>query len=95
MTLHSAGQPEQLGRVSDALGDKVHVFALLGVEAEAIVIVLQDLADDDGSVLACVKRDLASRLRGPDVGSGSITDIASRPYAGLFHLSLPAPERVY
>ena len=55
------GRPNNLGRVDDALGDEVHVFAVLGVEAEAILILFQDLADDDGAVLACVNRDLASR----------------------------------
>src|SRR6202022_1968450 len=50
-----------LGRVDDALGDQVDVFAGLGVEAVGILILLEDLADDDGAVLARVDRDLASR----------------------------------
>src|ERR1700692_3131659 len=48
-----------LGRVDDALRDQVAVFAGLRVEAVGIVILLKDLADDDGTVLACVDRDLA------------------------------------
>src|SRR5258707_11493393 len=48
-----------LGRVDDALGDQVDVFAGLRVEAVGILLVLEDLADDDGAVLARVDRDLA------------------------------------
>src|SRR5271156_1233499 len=55
------GRPNNLGRINDALADEVHVFTVLGVEAELILILFKDLADDDGAVLACVNRDLASR----------------------------------
>src|SRR5882724_3939846 len=48
-----------LGRVDDALGDQVDVFAGLRVEAERILVLLQDLADDDGAVFTGVDRDLA------------------------------------
>ena len=51
-----------LGRVDDALGDQVDVFAGLGVEAIGVLILLEDLADDDGTVLARVDRDLARRI---------------------------------
>src|SRR6202011_3426765 len=51
---------DHLGRVDDALGDQVDVFAGLGVEAIRILILLEDLADDDGTVFARVDRDLAS-----------------------------------
>src|SRR5271168_3925224 len=57
------GRPNNLSRVNDALGDEVHVFSPLGVEAEVILTRFQDLADDNGTVLACVDRDLASRPR--------------------------------
>src|SRR5450631_505490 len=50
-----------LGRVDDALGDQVDVFAGLGVEAVGVLILLKDLADDDGAVLARVDRNLARR----------------------------------
>src|SRR5215216_3919083 len=49
-----------LGRVDDALGDQVAVFAGLRVEAVIVLLLLEDLADDDGTVFACVDRDLAS-----------------------------------
>jgi hypothetical protein len=45
------------------LGDEVAVLAGLAVEAERVLILLQDLADDDGAVLARVDRDLAGRGR--------------------------------
>src|ERR1700736_3867229 len=51
-----------LGRVDDALGDQVAVFAGLGVEAVGILILLEDLADDHRAVLARVDRDLAGRI---------------------------------
>src|SRR6201996_250258 len=54
---------DHLGRVDDALGDHVDVFAGLAVEAVGVLVLLQDLADDDGAVLACVDRDLAGRSR--------------------------------
>src|SRR3984893_454670 len=50
-----------LGRVDDALRDQVDVFAGLRVEAVRILVLLEDLADDDGAVLARVDRDLAWR----------------------------------
>ena len=50
-----------LGRVDDALGDQVDVFAGLRVEAVGILILFEDLADDHRAVLACVDRDLAGR----------------------------------
>src|SRR5216684_3747874 len=48
-----------LGRVDDALRDQVDVFAGLRVETVGVLVLLEDLADDDGAVLACVDRDLA------------------------------------
>src|ERR1700730_16499476 len=51
-----------LGRVDDALGDQVPVFAGLGVETAGILILLEDLADDHRAVLARVDRDLAGRI---------------------------------
>ena len=55
------GLTHDLGRVDDALLDHVDVFAVLGVEAEAVVLLLDDLADDHRTVLAGVGRDLAGR----------------------------------
>src|SRR5882757_5906225 len=54
-------RPHDLGRVDDALGDQVDVFARLRVEAVGVLILLEDLADDDRAVLARVDRDLACR----------------------------------
>src|SRR6266481_6161950 len=54
-------RPHDLGRVDDALGDQVDVFARLRVEAVGVLILLEDLADDDRAVLARVDRDLARR----------------------------------
>src|SRR5260370_878856 len=51
-----------LGRVDDALGDQVDIFAGLRVEAVGILILFEDLADDHRAVLARIDRDLA---RGP------------------------------
>src|SRR3954453_2958893 len=50
-----------LGRVDDALGDQVDIFAGLRVEAVGILILFEDLADDDRTVFTGVDRDLASR----------------------------------
>src|SRR2546421_8437226 len=50
-----------LGRVDDALGDQVAVFAGLRVEAVGVLILLQDLSDDHGTVFAGIDRDLAGR----------------------------------
>src|SRR5512141_1414888 len=52
---------DRLGGVDDALLDAVAVFAGLRVEAVSIRLVLEDLADDDGAVLARVDRYLAGR----------------------------------
>ena len=52
-----------LGRVDDALGDQVAVFAGLRVEAVGVLILLEDLADDDRAVFTGVDRDLAGRRR--------------------------------
>src|SRR6267143_575520 len=52
-----------LGRIDDALRDQVDVFAGLRVEAIGVLILLEDLADDDGTVLARVDRDLAGWIR--------------------------------
>src|SRR6476646_3098922 len=50
-----------LGRVDDALGDQVDVFAGLRVEAVGILIFLEDLADDDRAIFTRVDRDLSGR----------------------------------
>src|SRR5262245_52504414 len=52
---------DHLGRVDDALGDEVAVFAVLRVEAVRILVLLEHLADDDGAVFTGVDRDLAGR----------------------------------
>src|SRR5882762_7694456 len=48
-----------LGRVDDALGDQVDVFAGLRVEAIRILVLLEDLADDHRAVFAGIDSDLA------------------------------------
>src|SRR6478672_8177622 len=50
-----------LGRVDNARRDQVDIFAGLRVEAVVVLILLEDLADDNGTVLARVDHDLASR----------------------------------
>ena len=50
-----------LGRVDDALGDQIAVFARLRVEAVGLLILLEDLADDHRAVFAGIDRDLAGR----------------------------------
>src|SRR3954447_20538393 len=52
-----------LGRVDDALGDQVDVFAGLRVEAVGILILLEDLADDHRTVFASIDGDLAGWIR--------------------------------
>jgi len=51
-----------LGRVDDALGDQVGVFAGLRIEAPGVLILLQDLADHHRAVFTGVDRDLAGRI---------------------------------
>src|SRR5258706_15816578 len=51
-----------LGRVDDALGDQVAVFAGLRVEAVRILILLKDLTDDHRAVFASIDRDLTGRI---------------------------------
>ncbi len=70
------GAPD-LGRVDDAELDQIAELALLGVEAEAIVIGLEQLADHHSAVAARVVDDLARRgLNGlahdPLVGVGDL-----------------------
>src|SRR5258708_4845929 len=48
-----------LGRVDDALGYQVDVFAGLRVEAIRILVLLEDFADDHRAVFAGIDRDLA------------------------------------
>src|SRR3974390_2556279 len=55
------GSPNNLGRVNDALGDKVAVFATLGIKAEVVLILFKDPADDYGTVFARIDCNLASR----------------------------------
>ena len=50
-----------LGRVDNAFGDEIAVFAGLRVEAVGILILVHDLADNDRSVRAGIDRDLARR----------------------------------
>src|SRR5262249_34706472 len=52
-----------LGRIDDALGDQIAVLAVLAVEAIGVLLLLQDLADYDGAVLARIDRDLTGRGR--------------------------------
>ena len=50
-----------LGRVDDPLGHEVAELAGLGIEAVGVGVVLKDLADHDGTVLAGIDGDLARR----------------------------------
>src|SRR6185312_4506122 len=49
------------GRVDNAFGDEIAVFAGLRVEAVGILILVHDLADHDRTVRAGIDRDLARR----------------------------------
>src|SRR5712675_517939 len=74
-----------LGRVDDALGDQVDVFAGLRVEAVGVLILLQDLADDHGTVFSGVDRDLAGRIGqrlAHDLDLGRAADADHRDAAG-------------
>src|SRR4029077_16915502 len=50
-----------LGRVDNTRRDQVDIFAGLRVEAVGVLVLFKDLAEDDGTVLARVDRDLAGR----------------------------------
>src|SRR5260370_8690948 len=50
-----------LGGVDDALGHEVAVLTVLSVEAVIVLLLVEDLADHDGAVLARVDGDLARR----------------------------------
>src|SRR6476660_7536913 len=50
-----------LGRVDNTGRDQVDIFAGLRVETVVVLILLEDLADDHGTILARVDRDLAGR----------------------------------
>jgi hypothetical protein len=50
-----------LGRVDDSLGHEIAELAGLGVEAVGIGVILKDLADDNGAVLARIDGDLTRR----------------------------------
>src|SRR5207237_161305 len=54
-------RPHNLGWIDDALCDEIDVFAVLGVEAVRVLVLLEDLADDDRPVFARIDGDLARR----------------------------------
>src|SRR5579859_643719 len=56
------GYANNLGRIDDALGDQVDVFAGLGVKAVGVLVLLQDFADDHRAVFTGIDRDLAGRI---------------------------------
>src|ERR1019366_2340468 len=56
------GATHDLGRVDDALAHHVDVVARLGVVAEVVLVLLQDLADHDRAVFAGIDRDLTRRV---------------------------------
>src|SRR6478672_451493 len=53
---------DDLGRVDNTRRDQVDIFAGLRVEAVVVLILLEDLADDNGTVLARVDRDCYAML---------------------------------
>src|SRR5262249_48681958 len=55
------GATHHLGGVDDALADEVAVFAVLGVEAETVLVLVEDLADHDRAVFAGIECDLPGR----------------------------------
>src|SRR4029078_3430685 len=63
------------------------IYATLRVEAVAILILLQDLADDDRAVLARVEGDLAGRSRerlADDLNAGLLVIVGGAELAGAF-----------
>ena len=50
-----------LGRVDNAFGDEIAVFAGLRVEAVGVLVLVHDLADNDRAIGACIGRDLTGR----------------------------------
>ena len=64
-----------------------HVFAGLRVEAVAVLILLEDLADDDRAVLARIEGDLAGRSRerlADDLDAGLLVVVAGAELAQAF-----------
>src|SRR5262249_52156453 len=55
------GAPHDLGRIDDALGHQVAVFAGLSVKAVRILVFVDDLADYNRAISTSVDRDLARR----------------------------------
>src|SRR5215475_9759660 len=55
------GAAHHLGGIDDALGHEVTVLAVLSVEAEIILLLVEDLADHDGAVLTRIDGDLPRR----------------------------------
>ncbi len=55
------GGANDLDRVDDAHGDHVAIFAGLGVVAEVVLVLVEDLADNDRSFVTSVLSDLAGR----------------------------------
>src|SRR6516165_1971724 len=49
--------------IEDALLHQVAILLVLGVESESILVLFQDLADDDRTILAGIDGDLARRRR--------------------------------
>ena len=76
-----------LGRVDNTRRDQVDKFAGLRVEAVVVLILLEDLANDNGTVLARVDRDLAGRL-------GERRYIANR-IPGARMVTLPGQNHVF
>jgi hypothetical protein len=75
-----------LRRVDDALGDEVAVFAGLRVEPVGILLLLQDLADDDGAARLVPTADnpeIRYILNAISAESG-VTFVADHEEAGLF-----------
>src|SRR5439155_15840783 len=50
-----------LGRVDNAFGDQIAVFAGLRVEAVGVLVLVHDFADHDRAVCAGIGRDLTGR----------------------------------
>src|SRR5204862_547542 len=50
-----------LGRVDEALGYEIDAFAVLGIEAVPVLVLIEDLADDNRGVFARIDGDLARR----------------------------------
>ena len=77
------GRANHLGRIHDPRLDEILVDLLLGIEAEVLVLVLEDLSGDDGAIVPGVLRNLAGWRF-----NRATHDVDTDLLVGLFQLDL-------